>query len=122
VPADSRLGRQWGRAFEDSKRSEVHERRLDAVEELVKVAADAGHGLAHLALAFVLEHPAVTSAIIGPRTMEQLDDLLAGADVRLGPDVLDRIDQIVPPGTSIAGTDPWQPAALKPRNRRRPRG
>src|SRR5438874_1437017 len=66
--------------------------------------------------------PAVTSAIIGPRTMEQLDDLLAGVDVRLDADVLDRIDEIVPPGTSISGADPWQPLALSPRSRRRSSG
>ncbi len=121
VPADSRVGRRLGAQFNDPRQAETHERRLDAVEELVKVAADAGVSLAHLSMAFVLEHPAVTSAIIGPRTMEQLDDLLAGADVRLEPDVLDRIDEIVPPGTSISGADPWQPAALSKRNRRRTR-
>ena len=70
----------------------------------------------------MLAHPAVTSAIIGPRTMEQLDDLLAGADVRLDDDVLDRIDELVPPGTSINGADPWQPRALSPRSRRRSQG
>jgi aryl-alcohol dehydrogenase-like predicted oxidoreductase len=99
----------------------VHERRLDAVEELFEVAAGAGCSLTHLSMAWVLEHPAVTSAIIGPRTMEQLEDLLAGVDVRLAPGVLDRIDEIVPPGTSIAGQDPWQPEALRRRNRRRSR-
>jgi aryl-alcohol dehydrogenase-like predicted oxidoreductase len=119
VPADSRLGRRFGAQFNNPRQAEIHERRLDAVEELVKVAADAGVSLTHLSMAFVLEHPVVTSAIIGPRTMEQLDDLLAGADVRLEPDVLDRIDEIVPPGTSISGADPWQPAALSTRNRRR---
>ena len=117
IPADSRLGRD-GR-LEDERQLLVHERRLDAVEELHKVAADAGVSLTHLAMAFVLEHPAVTSAIIGPRTMEQLDDLVAGADVRLDTAVLDRIDEIVPPGTSIAGRDPWQPESLRRRNRRR---
>jgi aryl-alcohol dehydrogenase-like predicted oxidoreductase len=121
VPADSRLGRRFGAQFNSPRQAEIHERRLDAVEELVKVAADAGVSLTHLSMAFVLEHPVVTSAIIGPRTMEQLDDLLAGADVRLEPDVLDRIDEIVPPGTSISGADPWQPAALSTRNRRRAR-
>jgi aryl-alcohol dehydrogenase-like predicted oxidoreductase len=119
VPADSRLGRRFGAQFNDPRQQEIHERRLDAVEELLKVAADAGASLTHLSMAFVLEHPAVTSAIIGPRTMDQLEDLLAGADVRLEPDVLDRVDEIVPPGTSISGADPWQPAALSPRNRRR---
>jgi aryl-alcohol dehydrogenase-like predicted oxidoreductase len=72
-------------------------------------------------MAFVLEHPAVTSAIIGPRTMEQLDDLLAGADARLVPEVLDRIDEVVPPGADIMGADPWQPPGLAPKSRRQPR-
>jgi aryl-alcohol dehydrogenase-like predicted oxidoreductase len=120
-PKDSRLGRGFGSQFEDERRRRVHEARLDAVDELLKVAADAGCSLTHLSMAFVLEHPAVTSAIIGPRTMEQLDDLLAGVETRLDAEVLDRIDAIVPPGTSISGPDPWQPQALRRRNRRRPR-
>src|SRR3954471_24058382 len=77
-----------------------NQRKLDLVEELLKIAADAGVSLTHLAHAFVLEHPAITAAIIGPRTMEQLTDVLAGADVTLGNDVLDRIDKLVPPGTN----------------------
>ena len=72
-----------------------------AVAELKKVAAELGRPLTHLALAFVRAHPGVTSAIIGPRTPEQLADLLAGADLVLGEDVLDRIDEIVPPGTDL---------------------
>ena len=97
--------------------------KLAAVEELIKVAADAGVSLTHLALAFVVAHPGVTSAIIGPRTMDQLTDLLAGAGTELGDDVLDRIDQIVPPGMTLnypadAG---WQPPALADTaTRRRP--
>ena len=115
IPPGSRLA---NRPITDERQRRVHEQRLDAVEELLKVAADAGTSLTHMAMAFVLEHPAVTSAIIGPRTMEQLDDLLAGADVRLDADVLDRIDEIVPPGTSISGADPWQPRALSKKERR----
>jgi aryl-alcohol dehydrogenase-like predicted oxidoreductase len=118
IPAGSRLA---NRPIADERQRRVHEQRLDRVEELLKVAADAGISLTHMAMAFVAEHPAVTSPIIGPRTMEQLDDLLAGADVRLDADVLDRIDEIVPPGTSIAGADPWQPRALSRRERRGPR-
>lgn len=57
--------------------------------------------LTHMAMAFVIAHPGVTSAILLPRTMAQFDDLLAGAEVRLADDILDRIDQIVPPGTDI---------------------
>ena len=116
IPAGSRLA---NRSFDDPRARAVHEQRLDAVEELLKVAADAGVSLTHLAMAFVVEHPAVTSAIIGPRTMDQLDDLLAGVDVRLDAGVLDRIDELVPPGTSISGADPWQPRALSRKERRR---
>ena len=96
--------------------------KLAAVEELIKIAADAGCSLTHLALAFVTAHPGVTSAIIGPRTMDQLTDLLAGADVTLGDDVLDRIDQIVPPGVTLNPADAgWQPPSLTdPAARRRP--
>jgi len=96
--------------------------KLDAVEELIKIAADAGCSLTHMALAFVTGNPAVTSAIIGPRTMEQLTDLLAGASVTLDDDVLDRIDQIVPPGVTLNPADAgWQPSVLAdPAARRRP--
>jgi aryl-alcohol dehydrogenase-like predicted oxidoreductase len=118
IPAGSRLS---ARNLDDERSRAVHEQRLDVVEELLKVAADAGVSLTHLAMAFVVEHPAVTSAIIGPRTMDQLDDLLAGVDVRLDAGVLDRIDELVPPGTSISGADPWQPRALSRKERRRPR-
>jgi aryl-alcohol dehydrogenase-like predicted oxidoreductase len=96
--------------------------KLAAVEELIKIAADAGRSLIHLALAFVTTHPAVTSAIIGPRTMDQLTDLLAGATVTLDDDILDRIDQIVPPGATLNPADAgWQPSVLAdPAARRRP--
>jgi aryl-alcohol dehydrogenase-like predicted oxidoreductase len=97
-----------------------NQRKLDAVEDLLVVAEEAGISLTHLAMAFVLEHPAVTSAIIGPRTMEQLTDVLAGADVRLDDEVLDRIDAIVPPGTNLNEADAgWQSPALSRRARRR---
>ena len=88
-----------------------------------QLAEEAGITLIHLALAFVLEHPAVTSAIIGPRTMEQLETQLAAADVRLDADVLDRIDEIVPPGTNLNAADVgWTPPALADTAaRRRPR-
>jgi aryl-alcohol dehydrogenase-like predicted oxidoreductase len=96
--------------------------KLAAVEELIKVAADVGCPLIHLALAFVIAHPGVTSAIIGPRTMDQLTGLLAAAELTLDDDVLDRIDQIVPPGTTLNPADAgWQPPALTdPALRRRP--
>jgi aryl-alcohol dehydrogenase-like predicted oxidoreductase len=98
----------------------ANRRKLDLIEELVKVAADAGCSLTHLAVAWTLVHPAVTSSIIGPRTMEQLDDLLAGRDVVLDSDILDRIDELVPPGTNVAPGDAgWTPPALDVRSRRR---
>ncbi|MFB4311213.1 aldo/keto reductase [Actinomadura sp. GTD37] len=94
--------------------------RYEAVERLAKIAEGAGLPLAHLALAFVGEHPAVTSTIIGPKTAAQLDDLLAAADVRLDAAVLDAIDEVVPPGTDIAGImHGADEPGLRPRNRRR---
>jgi aryl-alcohol dehydrogenase (NADP+) len=98
------------------------ERRLDAVERLIPVADEAGLSMPHLAMAFAISHPAVTSALLGVRTMEQLDDLLAGVDVVLSDDVLDRIDEIVPPGTDIGTLDQAYvpPAIQKPQLRRRP--
>jgi aryl-alcohol dehydrogenase-like predicted oxidoreductase len=97
-------------------------RSLDAVEQLIPLAEEAGLSLTHMAMAFVMAHPGVTSAILGPRTMQHLDDLLAGAEVRLSDDVLDRIDQIVPPGTDVglneAAYNP--PAILRTDLRRRP--
>jgi aryl-alcohol dehydrogenase-like predicted oxidoreductase len=96
------------------------ERRLDAVEALVALADEAGVKLAHLAMAFAIAHPGVTSAIIGPRTMPHLEDLLAGADLRLTDDLLDRIDEIVPPGTDVSLMDSaWMPPALTDVTRRR---
>jgi aryl-alcohol dehydrogenase-like predicted oxidoreductase len=68
----------------------------------------------------VIRHPAVTAAIIGPRTMEQLESQLPGAEVTLAGDVLDRIDELVPPGTNLNPEDAgWQNPALEPENRRR---
>jgi aryl-alcohol dehydrogenase-like predicted oxidoreductase len=81
------------------------ERRIDAVEQFIPLADEAGIPLTHLALAFVIAHPAVTAALIGPRTMEQLDDLLAAAEVELTDELLDRIDEIVPPGTGVGRMD-----------------
>jgi aryl-alcohol dehydrogenase-like predicted oxidoreductase len=80
-------------------------RNHDAVEQLVPIAEQAGLPLTHLALAFVVSHPAVTSAIIGPRTMAQIDDLLAGAGTTLDDDTLDRIDEVVAPGVNPGTLD-----------------
>jgi aryl-alcohol dehydrogenase-like predicted oxidoreductase len=88
------------------------EQRLDAVEKIVPLAEEAGLRMTHLAMAFAVSHPGVTSAILGPRTMEQLDDLLAGVDVTLSDDLLDRIDDIVPPGRDVGAPD--QSAYLPP--------
>jgi aryl-alcohol dehydrogenase-like predicted oxidoreductase len=100
------------------------ERTLEVVEQLIVLAQDAGLPLTHLALAFVMAHPGVTSAILGPRTMQHLEDLLAGAEVRLSEDVLDRIDQIVPPGIDIGLNEAnyMPPALVRPELRRRVAG
>jgi aryl-alcohol dehydrogenase-like predicted oxidoreductase len=99
-----------------------NQRKLDLVEDLLKLAADAGLSLTHMAMAFVLEHPAVTSAIIGPRTMEQMTDVLGSADVRLSDDVLDAIDKLVPPGRTLNAADAgWESPSLRRSARRRPR-
>ena len=102
-------GRGMGWQFDES-RPEI-QRKLDLVEELAKLAAEAGVTMTHMAIAFALEHPGVTSAIIGPRTPEQLTDLLSGADVRLDRPILDAIDELVAPGTLVdendRGFDPW---------------
>jgi aryl-alcohol dehydrogenase-like predicted oxidoreductase len=90
------------------------ESRIDAVEQLVPLAEKAGLPLTHLAMAFAIAHPGVTSALIGPRTMEQLDDLLAGAEVTLSDDLLDEIDAIVPPGTDLGRLDmAFDPPAIQ---------
>jgi aryl-alcohol dehydrogenase-like predicted oxidoreductase len=97
-----------------------NQRKLEAADALAQLAEEAGLPLIHMALAFVLEHPAVTSAIIGPRTMEQLESQLGAADAKLPRDVLDRIDEIVPPGTNVNPMDAgWQNPWLAPEARRR---
>jgi aryl-alcohol dehydrogenase-like predicted oxidoreductase len=100
-----------------------NQQKLDAVTELNQVASDAGLSIIELALGFVLEHPAVTSPIIGPRTMEHLESQLGALELRLPADVLDRIDEIVAPGTDLNATDiGWVPAPIADASlRRRPR-
>jgi aryl-alcohol dehydrogenase-like predicted oxidoreductase len=116
-PKSSRAARLPGR-FDLS--IPANQRKLDAVEQLAELAEDAGLTLIELALAFVLRHPAVTAPIIGPRTMEQLESQLTATDVELADDVLDRIDEIVPPGTNVNPTDAgFQNPALAPEARRR---
>ncbi|WP_409238776.1 aldo/keto reductase [Streptomyces sp. PA5.6] len=87
--------------------------KLEVVEQLVAVADELGCTLPELATAFPLAHPAVTSVIIGPRTMEQLRATLKGASVSLDDATLDRLDEIVPPGTDIYPPDGvWTPPSL----------
>jgi aryl-alcohol dehydrogenase-like predicted oxidoreductase len=98
----------------------ANQRKLDAADALGRLADDSGISLIHLALAFVIRHPAVTSAIIGPRTMDQLESQLGAADLELEDAVLDRIDEIVPPGINVNPADKgWQNPALRPEARRR---
>jgi aryl-alcohol dehydrogenase-like predicted oxidoreductase len=113
-PAGTFRGRYGFRYLRD-------ERRLDVVEQLTPVAEEAGLSLTHLALAFVIAHPGVTAAIIGPRTIDHLDDLLAGVGTVLDDDVLDRIDAIVAPGTDVGALDMAYapPTITQPRLRRR---
>jgi aryl-alcohol dehydrogenase-like predicted oxidoreductase len=85
--------------------SAANQRKLDIVEELAQLADKAGLTLIELAIAFVINHPAVTAAIIGPRTMEQLESQLPAAEVTLTADILDRIDQLVAPGVTINPDD-----------------
>ncbi|HEY3851765.1 MAG TPA: aldo/keto reductase [Steroidobacteraceae bacterium] len=98
------------------------DRNLEAVERLIPIAEAAGISLTHMAMAFVMAHPGVSSAILGPRTMQQLDDLLAGADVVLSDEILDRIDEVVAPGVDAGpmGAVYVPPAVTQASLRRRP--
>jgi aryl-alcohol dehydrogenase (NADP+) len=111
-------------------RAETHRDHFDgdnaakaaAVDRLRVVAADAGLSVTHLSLAWVAEHPAVSSVLLGPRTEDQLDDLLGALDVELDSDTLDAIDDVVAPGTDLNPADAgWTPPGLAPAARRRPR-
>jgi aryl-alcohol dehydrogenase-like predicted oxidoreductase len=121
---DSRATRAGGRggpveAQFDERRPEI-QNKLDVVERLATIAEEAGVSMAHMAVGFTLAHPAVTSAIVGPRTPAQMEDLLAAADLRLDEATLDAIDAVVPPGTTMdrvdRGFSPWWLDA--PRRRR----
>jgi aryl-alcohol dehydrogenase-like predicted oxidoreductase len=97
-----------------------NQRKLEAADALAKLADEAGMTLIEMALAFVINHPAITAAIIGPRTMEHLESQITAADVHLSDDVLDRIDEIVPPGTNVNQSDTgWVNPALAPEALRR---
>src|SRR4051794_29596748 len=98
----------------------ANQRKLDAVEQLAQLADQTGITLIQLAIAFVLNHPAITAALIGPRTMEQLESQLTAADVVLDAAALDRIDEIVWPGTTLNPADnSFNNPALEPAARRR---
>ena len=103
--ATGRLGRMgtW-----DTERPEV-QRKYGLVEELLTLAQEAGLSLTHLAMAFAAEHPAVSSVIMGPKTLTQLQDTLGAAETRLSSDVLDRIDAIIPPGTRVDPKESYIP-------------
>jgi aryl-alcohol dehydrogenase-like predicted oxidoreductase len=97
-----------------------NQRKLEVADALAQLAEEAGISLIEMALAFVLRHPGVTAAIIGPRTMEQLESQLGAPEVVLSDEVLDRIDQIVEPGVNLNPSDAgWQNPALRPAARRR---
>lgn len=117
---ESRALRLGGEHF-DFREESIRERKLDAVEQLATIADDAGLSLIHLALGFVLSHRAVTTAIMGPRTEQQLAGQLGAGDVVLPADILDRIDEVVAPGTALNPADVGYeaPALTNPTLRRR---
>ncbi len=113
-PARQRLANRYDMSLPPNQR------KLDAAEQLAQLADKAGISLVELAIAFVLRHPVVTAAIIGPRTMEHLESQLTAADVELSDDVLDRIDEINAPGVTINSADNgWTTPALQALARRR---
>ena len=102
--------------------SETGRRKAAALTELSKLAAEAGISVPRLAIGFVLSHPGVTSVLIGPRTVKQLETLLFDGDLALSEEVLDRIDEIVPPGTDLSMADNYYdtpPSLTDKRLRRR---
>ena len=127
------LSGRWRKGAEDltSRRSAMvpqrydlsipaNQAKLEAADALGQLADDAGMSLIDMALAFVIRHPAITAAIIGPPTMEQLESQLGAADVQLDDALLNRIDEIVAPGTNVNPTDAgWTNPALAPAARRR---
>jgi aryl-alcohol dehydrogenase-like predicted oxidoreductase len=127
------LSGRWRKGAEDltSRRSALvpdrydlsipaNQAKLEAAEALAQLAEEAGISLIDMALAFVIRHPAVTAAIIGPRTMEQLESQLGAVEVQLDDALLDRIDEIVAPGTNVNPADAgWTNPALSPQARRR---
>ena len=98
----------------------ANQRKLDVVEELAQLAEKSGMTMIELALAWAINHPGVTSAIIGPRTMEQLESQLPSVHVTLDTEILDRIDELVAPGVTLNADDnSYGAAELTPQARRR---
>jgi aryl-alcohol dehydrogenase-like predicted oxidoreductase len=98
----------------------ANRRKLEAAEQLGELAGEAGMSLIEMALAFVMQHPAVTAPIIGPRTIEQLDSQLPALERTLSGELLDRIDEIVPPGQNVNPNDRgWDPPWLADSSLRR---
>ncbi len=113
-PARQRLAARFDMSLPENQR------KLEATQQLAKVADDAGLSLIDLAISFVVNHPAVTSAIIGPRTMEQLNSQLPAVDIELDTATLDRIDEIVRPGVNLNSADTsYGEQVLQPSLRRR---
>ena len=97
-----------------------NQRKLEVADALARLADETGITLIEMAIAFVIRHPAVTAAIIGPRTMEHLESQLTAADIELSDEVLDKIDAIVPPGVNLNAADGgWPNPGLEPAARRR---
>jgi aryl-alcohol dehydrogenase-like predicted oxidoreductase len=127
------LSGRWRKGAEDltSRRAQMmprrydlslpeNQRKLDAADALLRLTEEAGMTLIELALAFVIRHPAVTAAIIGPRSMEQLESQLGAVDVELSDEILDRVDEIVPPGVNVNPADAgYENPALRPAALRR---
>jgi aryl-alcohol dehydrogenase-like predicted oxidoreductase len=110
-PASSRRSQMVPQRFDMSLPG--NQRKLEAVSALAQLAEEAGMSLIEMALAFVINHPAVTAAIIGPRTMEHLESQLGATEKRLSPEILDRIDEIVAPGVNVnPGDRGWDPPWL----------
>jgi aryl-alcohol dehydrogenase (NADP+) len=123
LPAGSRATGRLGRlGVWDVERREVQQ-KYDLIEALSALARDANLSLTYMAMAFAAEHPAVSSVIMGPKTLAQLQDTLGAAEVRLTPEVLDRIDTIVPPGVRLDPKESFIPNPWidEPARRRRPR-
>jgi aryl-alcohol dehydrogenase-like predicted oxidoreductase len=113
-----RVSNPWAGGEFDPEAEKI-QRKLHLLRQLNETANQAGYTLAHMALAFTRTHPAISSTIIGPRTQSQLDDALTCADLELSANVLDRIDEIVEPGSSINGLHfSAIPASLDKKNRR----